>query len=314
MGHITQLSQILNDNSDVIYEIDAGFIGEFGEWHDSRNGNDTKFAHNQVLTYEYTYFPGNRHVTVRRPAYKMNWCNCIAGSFVRVGHNNQRFWSEAELWIDPQGIQNTNDIQAFYENDVSFTANGGECNNMDNFNGNTARNRMRDRHYSIFIGTAGLISNWQTNYAVAYNEIKRRLGYRFRVMQATTPFTVVRGQNKTMTVKLIDDGFAKIMNKRNMYAVFNIGSSWAFSTAFTDPNGSDDLQDLRLADVNGKTYTGSFTIPTSFPTGTAQVYLWLPDHATTLQGNPLFSVQLDGPTWTTNLGANRLHLNTIQVQ
>lgn len=57
------------------------------------------------------------------------------------------------------------------------------------------------------------------------------------------------------------------------------GASWYVSTLpFTDPNGSDDLRDLTLADGE-KTYTTNFAIPANFPTGTARTYLWLLDES-----------------------------------
>ncbi len=320
-NHIAQLAPTLNQYADVIYEIDAGFIGWFGEWHDSTNQNDTIGRHNRVLTAELdpiSGFPGNRHITVRRPAYKMNYLQCATcyGSQPRLGYHNQKFSDNSTIFIDPQNTYNQSQCQTFYSNDVSFTANGADAApNGGIVACNTALPRMRDYHYTLMTAYPDLISNWQMNCPTSYDEMQRKLGYRFQVLQATTPFTAIRGQSYQISVKLKNSGFSKLMNRRAMAAAFNIGSSWAFSsTTLADPNGSDDLRDLRLADTNGIVYKANFTVPASFPTGTAQVYLWLPDYAANLQTQPLFSVQVAGPTWSPSLGANRLHLNTIQVQ
>jgi|GEM_PF-3559196 len=225
---------------------------------------------------------------------------------------------EVFTFLSDLGDLSSSDLRTFYSNDVSFTANGVEAApGGGSIDGITALNRIQQYHYTIMAAYPGLISSWQTNYPNQYNAMLREVGYRFQVTQATTPNVVVRGQTGyTISVTLKDNGFSKLMNQRTMYAAFNIGSSWAFSPTLTDSSGSDDLRGLRLADTNGKVYTAQFTIPTSFPAGTAQVYLWLPDYDTILRTNPLFSVQLDGVTWTPNLGANLLgsSLNHIQVQ
>jgi len=326
LGHIVQLGQTLRDNSDVIYAIDAGFIGQFGEWHDSTNGNDTISAHNSVINRERNNFPTDtfptpRHITVRRPAYKLNYlgCNC-AGSFAWLGHHNQRFTddSDSQLFNDPQGVWSSSQCRAFYSNDVSFTANGADAApNGGLIDGPTALARMQQYHYTIMTAYPGLISSWQNNWPGKYADMQRFLGYRFQVTQATTPITAIRGQTYPISVNLKNNGFSKLMNRRAMWAAFNIGSSWAFSsTTLADSiTHSDDLQGLTLA-VGTRTYTANFTLPTSFPTGTANVYLWLPDDAASLQTNPAFSVQLDGVTWSPSLGANLLgsSLNHIPVQ
>jgi Domain of unknown function (DUF4874)/Domain of unknown function (DUF4832) len=320
LGHIAQLSQTLNANSDVIYEIDAGFIGQFGEWHDSSYGNDSLSAHHMVIFNELAYFPSNRHITLRRPAYKMNYLNCSTcyGSTPQLGYHNQKFVDDTDIFVDPQNVYSSTACSNFYDNDVAFTANGADAaSGAGLIAGDTALNRMQNYHYTIMSAYAGLITSWQNNYLSQYNTMQQKLGYRFQVTQATTPNVAIRGQTYQISATLKDNGFSKMMNQRTMVAAFNIGNSWAFSsTTLADSTGDDDLRDLRLADTNGKVYSANFTLPTSFPTGTASVYLWLPDYSASLQTSPAYSVQLDGVTWTPNLGANLLgsSLNHITVQ
>lgn len=324
LSHITQLGPTLNQYADVIYAINAGFIGQFGEWHDSTHGNDTLSAHNQIITAELNHFPTNRHILLRRPAYKGNYLigkgyGLTPGALPQLGHYNEKFVddSDSELFNDPQGILSSGDLRTFYDNDVSFTVNGADAATGGGpIDGITALNRMQQYHYSLMAAYPGLISSWQTQYPNQYASMQRGLGYRFQVTQATTPNTAIRGQVYTISVNLKNNGFSKMLNQRGMWAAFNIGSSWAFSsTTFVDSSGSSDLEGLTLA-AGTKTYTTNFTLPASFPTGTANVYLWLPDYAASLQTNPKFSVQLDGVTWTPSLGANLLgsSLNHIQVQ
>ena len=320
LNHISQLSSTLNQYSDVIYEIDAGFIGQWGEWHGSTHGNDTLTAHNQVITNERTYFPSNRHISLRRPAYKGNYLRGLGygltpGLFPQLGYHNQDFVDDTDMFTDPQGILSSSDCRTFYDNDVSFTANGADAaSNGGSIAGDTAVNRMQQYHYTIFFGYPNLLSYWQTSFPSQYATMQRRLGYRFQVTQATTPNTAIRGQTYTISVNLVNNGFAKLMNYRAGYVVVVNGNS-AYAALLTDSNGSYDLENLTLA-AGIKTYTANFTLPNTFPIGTAQATLWLPDAAANLDGSPLFSIRVDGTNanWDATAGRTILSLNNIQVQ
>ena len=67
LTHIDQLAPILLQNADQIFALEAGFIGEFGEWHDSTNGNDTPAAHTAILDKELAYFSGVFPIVARQP-------------------------------------------------------------------------------------------------------------------------------------------------------------------------------------------------------------------------------------------------------
>jgi hypothetical protein len=66
-GHIDQLAPILLKNKDLIFSLEAGFIGTWGEWHDSTSGNDTAAAQKIVLDKELSYFGDVFPVLVRYP-------------------------------------------------------------------------------------------------------------------------------------------------------------------------------------------------------------------------------------------------------
>jgi hypothetical protein len=68
LTHIDQLAPILLKNRDLIFALEAGFIGTWGEWHHSTNGNDSVNAHKQILDKELFHFKGVFPVLVRAPA------------------------------------------------------------------------------------------------------------------------------------------------------------------------------------------------------------------------------------------------------
>lgn len=65
--HIDQLAPILLRHRDLIFALEAGFIGTWGEWHDSTNGNDTAAAQKIVLDKELSYFKNLFPILVRYP-------------------------------------------------------------------------------------------------------------------------------------------------------------------------------------------------------------------------------------------------------
>jgi len=67
LAHIDQLAPIVLRNKDQIFALEAGFIGNWGEWHDSTNGNDTPAAHKAVLDKLMAYFSGVIPIMARQP-------------------------------------------------------------------------------------------------------------------------------------------------------------------------------------------------------------------------------------------------------
>jgi hypothetical protein len=67
LAHIAQLRPLLQANADVISHVDAGFIGRWGEWHTSSNGNDTTATMRTVLAALHEALPTTRTVVVRTP-------------------------------------------------------------------------------------------------------------------------------------------------------------------------------------------------------------------------------------------------------
>ncbi len=67
LDNIDQVAPILLKNKDLVFALEAGFIGTWGEWHDSTNGNDAAAAQKKVLDKERSYFSGVFPILVRDP-------------------------------------------------------------------------------------------------------------------------------------------------------------------------------------------------------------------------------------------------------
>lgn len=67
LKHIDQVAPILTKNKDIVLALEAGFIGTWGEWHDSTNGNDAAEPQKVLLDRERKHFDGLFPILVRYP-------------------------------------------------------------------------------------------------------------------------------------------------------------------------------------------------------------------------------------------------------
>ncbi len=71
--HLDQLKPVLEKNADVIYTVQAGFIGAWGEWYYSSNNLNTAGAQAEVIEKLLEAVPKSRTIQLRTPAYKQQY-------------------------------------------------------------------------------------------------------------------------------------------------------------------------------------------------------------------------------------------------
>ena len=74
-GHIQQLAPVVARNADVIHALQAGFLGNAGEWaHDIRGFVSNRTGLARMVAIElYNLLPPDRAVLIRRPLEKREW-------------------------------------------------------------------------------------------------------------------------------------------------------------------------------------------------------------------------------------------------
>lgn len=126
LGHMEQLVPIIRANSDVIFVMQAGFVGAWGEWHSSAKGLEKDHhALARIIAKVLGVLPQDRMTQVRVPKYK-RWVledpaigamvevdadNAFSGvPAARIGFNNDGFlanktcggtWPEPPLYSSP---------------------------------------------------------------------------------------------------------------------------------------------------------------------------------------------------------------------
>ena len=101
LKHIRQLAPLLQRNKDVIYVLQCGFVGKFGEWHNSCHAlqDDVPFRR-ELLDTVLSVLPKDRYTMMRYPALKMSVygtdpisaSDAFSGAAAaRIGHFNDGF-------------------------------------------------------------------------------------------------------------------------------------------------------------------------------------------------------------------------------
>jgi len=126
LGHLDQLAPVIRENTDVIFVLQAGFVGAWGEWHSSAKGLEKDHAALSEITLKLLdVLPKDRMTQVRVPKYKrwvlgdlalenypfLNAETAYSGTpRARIGFHNDGFlahntcggtWTEPPLYSNP---------------------------------------------------------------------------------------------------------------------------------------------------------------------------------------------------------------------
>ncbi|MFC5823747.1 DUF4832 domain-containing protein [Nonomuraea insulae] len=320
LAHLDQLAPYLSANKDVIYLMQAGFIGAWGEWYYTQNfGNagtvtaadwaNRKAVVDKILN----VLPSTRMVQLRTPKFKRTLYTtspvtsgqAYGGSAVaRLGHHNDCFLASPD---DYGTYENTAVEYPYLASDTAYVPMGGEtCNpNPPRSDCPTAKDELSRFHYS-YLNTdyhTGVLGSWNTGGCLA--EITRRLGYRFALTSGTYPGTATRGGSLPVTVNLQNDGYASPFNPRGLELVLRNTST---SAVYRLPLTADPRKWQPGATT---TVTQTLTLPASIPAGSYALLLNLPDPQ--LSSRPEYSIRLANEgTWEAATGLNKL-LHTVTV-
>jgi hypothetical protein len=226
LSHIEQLKTITIPNQDVISVIEAGFIGQYGEWYYTSNYGDKgvlttqnivdrkeiglkimELAPSRLIMFRTPYF--QQMIGGTSPITPTNAYNGTTNS--RIGLHNDAFLSSNS---DSGTFKNTTTEYTYLDAQSNYTFCGGESNALftskqDCF---IVFSWLTRFHYNYlnFAYHPDVISLWKTQGC--YDEIQRRLGYRFELINSNIT-------NNILTINLKNVGFANIYNQRDVYLI-----------------------------------------------------------------------------------------------
>ncbi|MBR4809336.1 MAG: DUF4832 domain-containing protein [Bacteroidales bacterium] len=322
LRHIEQISPLLEQYSDVIFVMQAGFVGVWGEWYYTSNFNFKPSSsadyqpRKHVLDALLGALPENRQVAVRTPTFKMKiYGYGVADTLTRAtahdgsvksrvaGHNDCFLNSSSD-----SGTYGSSSERTYWQGDSRYFIMGGETCGLSDYchcavSGSVpgAIKSMEDYHYSYLNieYNQDVLKRWQTESC--YDEVVRRLGYRLVLREGTFPRKPAAGHKYDIGLRIQNVGFAAPMNPRDAFLVLTNESGAELGRW---PLGSDPRTWHRESGIIG--ISTEIQIP-SGASGQCRLWLALPDPEPTLAGNPKFSIRLanDG-VWNESKGMNLL--------
>ena len=331
LDHIDQLKPILQNNTDVIAAMQAGFVGHWGEWHSSKylnNLEDRKRITDTLLT----VLPSDRMLMLRYPRYQQRFYEGpISDSQAFTGTNLSRlglhddaflkddtddgtFKSNAagvkiSTYCDNSSVGETQCWRNFVYQNSKYSPVGGEAS-LDNPPRSSCPNavlQMENMHWS-FINNGfnqTVLNSWINDGCMP--DIRRRLGYRLELKEASLPEKLSPGNTLSVSVSLNNSGFASMFNTRPVYLVLqNTSNRYEFKLNNVDPRKWEARKSYVI--------NSSVGLPTNVVPGSYKLALWIPDSAESLKNNPAYSVRFANfEVWDETLGYNVLEPN-IEVQ
>ena len=154
-------------------------------------------------------------------------------------------------------------------------------------------------HYNNLVN-----NDWQDGGCM--DNIKRKLGYRFVLKQASIPQRVTGGSRSNVTIALSNKGYTSPYNKRPVELILR----GVDNTGFYKQVIETEIQRWHPGDINLKI---ALTTPADLPKGRYEVLLNLPDPYPTIAKRPEYSIRLaNNEVWEESTGYNKL-LHTITI-
>mgnify|MGYP002780528169 CR=1 FL=1 len=317
LGHIDQLGPVLRRNADVIAFLDAGFIGKYGEWHSSTNGLTSSSSKRQILEKLLSVLPSDKMVLLRYARDKkdmygssaMDESSAFNGSNrARVGNKNDCFLASTDdqgtYWPLDSGSLSAQKNYLSQEN-LFFPQSGETCGwNPPRSDCPTALAELRQMRWtSLGRLPSDFVSRWSSQGC--YDDISRRLGYRFRLISGTLPQRVARGETLSVNLRMTNEGFAGLYNPRRIELVLRNRSNGQETRVSVSP--SEDVRLYLPAAGETKELSLRGRLPSGMTTGNYDLFLNLPDPNSSLNRRASYSIRLaNSNTWESSTGYNRL--------
>ncbi|UCH65798.1 MAG: DUF4832 domain-containing protein [Ignavibacterium sp.] len=315
--HINQLQPIFEENWDVIAYIEAGFIGSWGEWYNSTHGLNNTNDRRAVLFALLDALPIKRNVVVRTPNYKrlifvddqpLSFAEAFSGTRKsRTGAHNDCFLANATDF----GTYLENDIEGdkdYLNLDNRFVPQGGEtCSPSEYSDCNNALIDLNRMHWSLLNKDyhPSVINEWITEGCI--DDIKRRLGYRFSLLQGEYTDSVKPGGIFNIQLDVANYGFASPYNPRSLeFILRNVNTKKRYRLITEeDPRLWPSEDTVRVSLTAG--------IIGTMPEGEYEFLMHLADPVQELHSVPDYSIRLANENvWEDSTGFNTL-LHSVNV-
>ena len=321
--HLEQLKPYLAKNADVIYVLEAGFVGVWGEWYYSSNyGNETQHVtanRRKVIQYLFENVPQDRFILFRYAMIQQEYLNDktpltpeegFSGTEkARMGCHNDAFlhnWGNMGTYASDNNGDDPK-VRDYVAKHTLYVPNGGETNIDDDDALAEKRyveapSEMSKYHWSFCGSTYAMpvIKRWRSSGL--FDTLNVYMGYRYNLLDARFSDQAAPAGKANVTIRIRNVGYAPLYNERPVYIVLKGTSS--------NSQYAIQLQaDPRRWLPNGVTsaINEQISIPENVPEGKYRLYLWMPDKYESIANDPRYAVRMaNHNVWDANTGFNDL--------
>jgi hypothetical protein len=203
----------------------------------------------------------------------------------------------------------------FTSSDTQYSVFGGEPSTSTSFNMADDQVKIEASKYH-----QTTLNRWSPDAADAYqawmnngdfDEITKKMGYRFRLNNATLPKKLRPGGTFELTMSMVNEGYARIKNPRKVEIILRNQSTGQKYVLDVDNGKGNRLWLPGPGETKTLSVIGG--IPTDMPHGNYEVILNLPDPYPSLHDRPEYSIRLANQNvWESSTGYNKL-LHTMQI-
>lgn len=281
LRHVEQLKPLLQKNEDVIFVLQAGFVGSWGEWYYTSHfvfqpSSDADYQPRRRLTDALLdAMPESRQIQLRTPQFKMRMYGLSVKDTVtaltahdgsvksRLAGHNDCFGASAD---DYGTFDNESKDREFWKGDTRYLIMGGEtCGVSEYCTCQASLQDMKDYHWTYLNSgyNSDVLGRWRKTGC--FDTVTACLGYRLVLKDLFYSEDFAAGKPCSVAIRFYNSGFAAPMNPREAVLVWESASgekteymlgsdprSWqpgfnVVRTVFT-PTSSKGTLYLRLSD------------------------------------------------------------------
>lgn len=340
--HVEAVAAMLAAYREVIAFVEAGYLGRWGEWNWAGYGPENApiladparrraFLDHVVRTYGSAGL--DRFVGVRRPVFARELMATHPESSVHVSLYNDCFMTDASDMgtyanaesDNPHNFGSVEEARTFAQTWTENAPFGGEtcpsadprwasCEAMVGTDSEPASLHMVYLHGAW---AADARETWEAGGC--YDEIKRRLGYRFEVERVAFPPRVAAGERVSVSIDVRNTGWARLHNPREAFVVLRSEGDALVAAGAIEGYGSLEGTVEGGAAVRDWAPGGTARLSVTFerpPAGSYSVRLLIPEPGRAdlrAYAVRLASLRDGVPVWDEATGENDLGV-TIRVE
>lgn len=317
LAQIAQLKPIFEEYADIIYVVQMGFVGTYGEWAYTSNVN-TRAERSQIVKAVLDALPARRQVALRTPAHMRMTLSDITGKSVKLRDTvtvatafDGSYASRLACFNDcafvnyNDGGTYADEADRLYWSSLSnYVILGGEscfvgddkyCQCIPSYK------NLRTFHWSYLSNHHDIIKIWKEKGC--YEDASARVGYRFVLNGAAFSGSFTAGGKFGIRLCLANYGFASLINAHDLEFVIRSESDpseeFVFKSA-TDPRywqGSHYY-----------TFAEDLVLPDALKAGSKYTLLLrIADSEVTLHDRPEYCIRFANKNvWDATTGCNRL--------